>query len=58
VTAAPAGPEGWTRVSLRTPDTGWVRRLALRLGGDGKVISPPQLQAEVREFARAALARY
>jgi proteasome accessory factor C len=58
VTPAPEGPEGWTRVSLRTPDTGWVRRLALRLGGDGRVISPPQLQAEVRQSARAALAQY
>jgi proteasome accessory factor C len=58
VTAAPDEPEGWTRVSLRTPDTSRVRRLALRLGGDGRVISPPQLQAEVRESARAALAQY
>ncbi|HUN34177.1 MAG TPA: WYL domain-containing protein [Trebonia sp.] len=58
VTPAPDGPEGWTRVSLRTPDTGWVARLALRLGGDGRVISPPELQAEVRQSARAALAQY
>ena len=58
VTPAPDGPEGWTRVSLRTPDTGWVRRLALRLGGDGRVISPPHLQAEVRQSARAALDQY
>jgi proteasome accessory factor C len=58
VTAAPDGPDGWTRVSLRTPDTGWVRRLALRLGGDGRIVSPPQLRAEVRESARAALAHY
>ncbi len=58
VTPAPEGPEGWTRLSLRTPDTSWVRRLALRIGGDGKVVSPPQLQAEVSESARAALAQY
>ena len=32
--------EGRLRVVLRTPDTGWVRRLALRLGEDGRVISP------------------
>jgi proteasome accessory factor C len=58
VTAAPEGPDGWSRVALRAPDVSWVRRLALRLGGDGKVISPPELQAEVRESAQAALAQY
>jgi hypothetical protein len=35
-----------------------VRRLALRLGEDGRVISPPSLVAEVREDATAALANY
>jgi hypothetical protein len=43
---------------LRTPDTGWVRRLALQLGEDGRVISPAPLLAEVREAAAAALANY
>jgi len=51
-------PDGRLRVVLRTPDTGWVRRLALRLGEDGRVISPPSLVAEVREAATAALANY
>jgi proteasome accessory factor C len=50
--------EGRLRVSLRTPDTQWVRRLALRLGEDGRVISPPELAASVRQDAMAALARY
>jgi proteasome accessory factor C len=50
--------EGRLRVSLRTPDTQWVRRLALRLGEDGRVISPPDLAAAVREDAMAALALY
>src|SRR4029077_10806307 len=50
--------DGWTRISLRTPDTGWVRRMALRLGEDGRVISPVSLAAEVRDFAKAALAQY
>ena len=50
--------EGRLRVVLRTPDTGWVRRLALRLGEDGRVISPAPLVAEVREAAAAALANY
>jgi predicted DNA-binding transcriptional regulator YafY len=50
--------DGRLRVGLRTPDTGWVRRLALRLGEDGHVISPPELAAQVREDAAAALAQY
>jgi len=50
--------DGRLRVVLRTPDTGWVRRLALRLGEDGRVISPPSLVADIRETATAALANY
>ncbi|HEX4659514.1 MAG TPA: WYL domain-containing protein [Streptosporangiaceae bacterium] len=50
--------DGRLRVGLRTPDTRWVRRLALRLGEDGRVISPPELGAQVREDAAAALAQY
>jgi proteasome accessory factor C len=50
--------DGRLRVTLRTPDTGWVRRLALRLGEDGRVVSPSSLVAEVREMAGAALANY
>ncbi len=51
-------PDGRLRVVLRTPDTGWVRRLALRLGEEGRVVSPPSLAADVREAAAAALANY
>jgi proteasome accessory factor C len=50
--------DGRLRVGLRTPDTGWVRRLLLRLGEDGRVISPPELVTQVRADATAALARY
>jgi TatA/E family protein of Tat protein translocase len=50
--------DGRLRVTLRTPDTGWVRRLAMRLGEDGRVVSPSSLVAEVREAATAALANY
>ncbi len=50
--------EGRLEVSLRTPDTEWVRRLALRLGEDGRVISPPELAARIRDDASAALASY
>jgi predicted DNA-binding transcriptional regulator YafY len=49
---------GWLRVTLRTPDTGRVRRLALRLGDDVRVVSPAALVTEVREAAAAALALY
>jgi proteasome accessory factor C len=50
--------DGRLRVELRTPDTRWVRRLALRLGEDGRVISPAELAAQVHEDASAALAEY
>ena len=45
-------------VMLRTPDTRWVRRLALRLGEDGRVIAPAELAAQVSRDATAALAQY
>ena len=50
--------DGRVRVVLRTPDTGWVRRLALRLGEDGRVMAPSSLVSEVREAASSALANY
>jgi len=50
--------DGRLRVVLSTPATGWVRRLALQLGEDGRVVSPPSLVAEVRDAATAALANY
>ena len=50
--------DGWLRIGLRTPDTRWVRRLALRLGEDGRVIAPEDLRAQIRQDATAALAAY
>jgi proteasome accessory factor C len=50
--------DGRLRVVLQTPDTGWVRRLALQLGEDGRVVSPPSLVADIREAATAALTNY
>ena len=50
--------DGRTRVVLRTPDTRWVRRLALRLGEDGRVTAPPELAAAIERDAAAALAQY
>jgi proteasome accessory factor C len=45
-------------VVLRTPDTQLVRRLALRLGEDGKVVSPPELAEQIVADATDALAQY
>jgi proteasome accessory factor C len=50
--------EGRLRVTLRTPDAGWVRRLALGLGEDGRVIEPAEIATAVRADAAAALAQY
>jgi proteasome accessory factor C len=51
-------PDGRLRIGLRTPDTTWLRRLALRLGEDARVVSPAGLADEVRSTAAAALAQY
>ena len=50
--------DGRLSVVLRTPDTQMVRRLALRLGEDGKVVSPPELAEQIGQDAAAALAQY
>jgi predicted DNA-binding transcriptional regulator YafY len=50
--------EGRLRIVLRTPDTRWVRGLALRLGDQGRVVGPADLAAEVRDDAERALALY
>jgi len=50
--------DGRLRIGLRTPDTAWLRRLALRLGEDARVVSPAGLADEVRKTAAAALAQY
>jgi len=50
--------EGRLRVILRTPDSEWVRRLALRLGEDGRIVGPAEVVADVRREASAALAQY
>lgn len=50
--------EGRLRVVLRTPDSRWVRGLALRLGDQGRVVAPAGLAAEIRAEAARALALY
>src|SRR6516162_2916959 len=50
--------DGRLKVTLRTPDASWARRLALGLGEDGRVLEPAALAAAVRADASAALAHY
>ncbi|MXM63648.1 WYL domain-containing protein [Streptomyces sp. HUCO-GS316] len=50
--------DGGLRISLRTPDPTSLRRLALRLGRDGRIVSPRDLADSAREAAREALAAY
>lgn len=51
-------PDGSLRITLRTPDPASLRRLALRLGPDGRITSPADLAESAREAARSALAAY
>ncbi|WP_336321637.1 WYL domain-containing protein [Streptomyces lavendofoliae] len=51
-------PDGGLRITLRTPDPASLRRLALRLGGEGRIVSPPELATSARQAAREALAAY
>jgi proteasome accessory factor C len=51
-------PDGGQRLTLRTPERRWIRRLALRLGDTGRVVDPPDLVAEIRSEAAAVLAAY
>ncbi len=50
--------DGRMRIRLRTPDAQWVRRLALRLGEAGRVVSPPELAEQIIADATAALGHY
>lgn len=51
-------PDGRLRIELRTPDTQLVRRLALRLGEDGRLVSPPELAEQIMADAAEALSHY
>lgn len=50
--------DGGLRITLRTPDPASLRRLALRLGRDGRIVSPLELADSARQAAREALAAY
>ncbi|MEZ0067488.1 proteasome accessory factor C [Streptacidiphilus sp. MAP12-20] len=56
--AAEERPDGGLRIVLRTPDPATLLRLVLRLGPDGRVVSPQSLADRAREVAALALARY
>ena len=51
-------PDGSLTVRLRARDTAWVRRLLLRLGGQGRVLAPEELAESVRADAARALSAY
>ncbi|MEU1077821.1 MULTISPECIES: WYL domain-containing protein [unclassified Streptomyces] len=51
-------PDGGLRITLRTPEPASLRRLALRLGGDGRIVAPGDLAESARTAALAALAAY
>ncbi|WP_031507601.1 helix-turn-helix transcriptional regulator [Streptomyces megasporus] len=51
-------PDGGLRITLRTPDPASLKRLALRLGRDGRIVAPEELADSARDAARAALAAY
>ncbi|MFJ6213588.1 helix-turn-helix transcriptional regulator [Streptomyces sp. NPDC092296] len=51
-------PDGGLRITLRTPDPAGLRRLALRLGRDGRIVAPADLADQARSTALAALAAY
>ena len=46
------------RVTLRTGDPTWLRRLMWRLGDGARVVAPEQLRRDVARGAREALAAY
>lgn len=51
-------PDGWLEVTLPTKDLSWVAKLVLRLGGEAKVVEPPELLATVRDLAARTLKLY
>lgn len=48
-------PDGGLRITLRTPDPASLRRLALRLGRDGRIVSPPELADSARQADRKSV---
>jgi proteasome accessory factor C len=55
---AVAREDGTLEATLPTKDLPWVAKLMLRLGGQARVLDPPELAEMVREMARDTLGRY
>lgn len=53
-----AGGAAGVRITLKVADPAFVCRLILRLGGQARVVEPPEVVALVAQQARAALASY
>jgi proteasome accessory factor C len=51
-------PDGSLRVYLRVSDPAWLVRLALRLGGQARIVVPSEVAARVRREAERALEAY
>ena len=51
-------PDGGVTVGLRARDDEWLRRLALGLAGQGRVVEPADVAAALRDEARRVLAAY
>lgn len=49
---------GRLRMTLRTPDPGWLVRLLLQLGSSARVVEPSSVADRVKATAREALATY
>jgi proteasome accessory factor C len=58
VAEASEGVDGTLEVTLPSKRTGWIAGLLLRLGDDVEVLAPSDLQEQVKDLARSALARY
>ncbi len=50
--------DGSIEVTLPTKDLPWLAKLIIRLGGEAKVLAPPELADMVRRTAQATLALY
>jgi proteasome accessory factor C len=50
-------PDGLA-VTLPTKQLAWVVKLLLRLGGEARVLEPPELREALREAASETLTRY
>jgi proteasome accessory factor C len=50
--------DGWVEVTLPAKELPWVAKLVLRLGGQARVLDPPDLEELVRQEALATLDLY